>query len=273
MSSRLRPWCYFLILSAWWMALGSSIAAEVERPTAREIMERVDSRDDGDSAVQDLEMILLDRRGRQRLRKLQSFRLDQGVDELSMMFFLAPADIEDTGFLTYDYHDPEQDDDQWLYLPALNRTRRIAASDKSGSFMGSDFSYADMTDRPLDHYDYRLMKETQLDGHPVWQIEATPVTEREQQETGYLKSVLFIRKDNNVVVRGLYWVKKGNRLKYYEVKNLEQIDGIWTETEMHMTTKKGKETLHKTVLRSANIRFNQDLSPDFFTVRQLESGP
>jgi hypothetical protein len=139
--------------------------------------------------------------------------------------------------------------------------------------MGSDFSYADMTDRPIDHYRYTLMDETEVDGHPVWQIEAVPITEREQDETGTTKSIVFVRQDNYVVVRGVYWMKKGRRLKYFEVEKLEQIDGIWVPTEMHMSTRKGKETLHKTVLYARNTRFGEKRPDDFFTVRQLEKGP
>ena len=255
------------------IAVGLGIAAESQALTAREIMERVDGRDDGDHSTQDLEMVLIDKRGNQRVRVLRAFGRDVGEDEQSLMFFLSPADVEDTGFLTYDYDDPERDDDQWLYLPALSRTKRIASSDKSGSFMGSDFSYADMTKRPLSAYEYTLMKETEVEGHPVWQIQSVPVTEREKDETGYEKSVLFVRQDNFVVVRGVSWVKKGGRLKYMDVKQLEQIDGIWVPTETHMTTRKGKETLHKTIMKARNVKFGQDLAEDLFTTRQLEKGP
>ncbi len=264
-SSRILP-CLLVLAVAW--------PANGEAPlSAREIMEHVDARDDGDHVSQDLEMILIDKRGNQRVRKLRAYGRDVGEDEHSISFFLSPADVEDTGFLTWDYDDPERDDDQWIYLPALSRTKRIASSDKSGSFMGSDFSYADMTDRPISHYEYTLMKETEVDGHPVWQIEAVPITEREKKETGYEKHVTFIRKDNFVEVRGVYWLKKGRRLKYFDVKKLEEIDGIWVPTEMHMTTKKGKQTVHKTVLYSRNTKFGEKQSDDFFTVRQLEKGP
>ncbi|MHC4966967.1 MAG: outer membrane lipoprotein-sorting protein, partial [Planctomycetota bacterium] len=170
------------------------------------------------------------------------------------MFFLSPADVKDTGFLTYDYDDDAKDDDQWLYLPALKKTKRIASTDKSGSFMGSDFSYADMTDRKLDYYDYTLMQETDVDGVPVWQVESIPNNEKEIDETGYTKSVVFVRQDNYVVIRAVNWVKKGKRLKYFDVKKLEQIDGIWVATEMHMTTKKGKTTLHKTIIKAHDVR-------------------
>ena len=132
--------------------------------TGRQIMERVDARDDGDRSVQDMEMLLIDKNGSTRTRKLRMRRRDIGEDVQSILFFLAPADVEDTGFLTHDYDDPDRDDDQWLYLPALKKTKRIATGDKSGSFMGSDFSYADMTERNLEHYDYRLLKEDVLDG-------------------------------------------------------------------------------------------------------------
>ena len=263
----MRAYCAGLVAC---LLVPAYAAAEL---TGREIMERVDARDDGDRATEDLEMILIDRRGNRRVRKLRAFGVDQGEDEYTILFFLTPADVKDTGFLTYDYDDPDKDDDQWLYLPALSRTKRIASSDKSGSFMGSDFSYADMTERPVEAYEYTLMKETEVDGHPVWQIESVPVTEREKDETGYQKSVVFVRKDNFVVVRGVSWVKKGSRLKYLDVKQLEQIDGIWVPTEMHMTTKKGRETLHKTVLHARNVKFDQDLSEDLFTTRQLEKGP
>ena len=97
-------------------------------------------------------------------------------------------------------------------------------------------------------------------------------TEDEIEETGYTKSVLFVRQDNYVVIRAVNWLKKGGRLKYLDVKKLEEIDGIWVPTEVHMTLKKGKTTLHKTVLRAHNVKFNQDLAPDHFTLRKLEAG-
>ena len=240
--------------------------------TGREIMERVDERDDGDNAAQDMEMILIDKNGNQRVREIRSFRRDEGEDTHSILFFLSPADVKDTGFLTYDYDDADEDDDQWLYLPALKKTKRIASSDKSGSFMGSDFSYADLTTRELDNYDYTLLKEGEVGGHKVWIVQAIPNTEDEIDETGYTKSIFFVRQDNDVVIRSKNWVKKGSREKYFDVRQLERIDGIWVATEMHMATKKGKRTLHQTVIKASNVRFNQDLAESQFTVRQLEKG-
>ncbi len=249
------------------------IDGPTDEPAARAIMVAVDERDDGDNQTSNMQMILIDKRGKQRIRELRSFSKDQGKDKNSMMFFMSPADVRDTGFLTYDYDDPDRDDDQWLYLPALKKTKRIASSDKSGSFMGSDFSYADMTDRPLDRYAYQLLQESEVNGHPVWVIQATPINDDEIDETGYTKSIQFVRKDNHVAIRAKIWVKKGKRNKYMEVQELELIDDIWVPTVMTMTTKKGKQTLHKTILRTSDIKFNQSLDFDSFSVRGLEAGP
>jgi hypothetical protein len=253
-------------------ALALTGAAPALALDAREIMQRVEDRDDGDHQTSDLEMILIDKNQKERVRKIRSFSRDIGPDTQSIMFFLTPADVKDTGFLTYDYDDFARDDDQWLYLPALKKSKRIASSDKSGSFMGSDFNYSDMTDRELELYDYELMKETDVEGHKVWQIKSVPRSKEEIDRSGYKQSVLFVRQDNYVVVRSVHWLDKGSRLRYFDVARLEQIDGIWVPTEMTMTTKSGKQTLHRTLLRMSNVKFNQGLGDALFSVRQLEKG-
>ena len=158
------------------MAFPSSAIAD--DPKAREIMQKVDARDDGDNLHTDMEMILIDKKGKKRIRRIKSFTKDKGEDTMRLMFFLKPADVKDTGFLTYDYDDAERDDDQWLYLPALRKTKRIASSDKTSAFMGSDFSYADMTKRQLENYHFTLLKESKVGDHEVWLIQSIPINKR-----------------------------------------------------------------------------------------------
>ena len=241
--------------------------------TGREIMEKVNARDTGDRSITEMEMILIDKKGKKRVRKLKTFGLEKGKDSLSLMFFLSPADVRNTGFLTYDYDESGKDDDQWLFLPALRKTKRIAAGDKSGSFMGSDLNYSDMTSPDLNLYEYTLMKETKVKGQKVWQIKSVPKTKAEAEKSGYSKSVVFIRQDNYVMIRGVRWVYKKKRNKYLDVRKLEEIDGIWVSTELHVTTKSGKKTLHKTILKQKNVHFNQDeVNEDLFSIRRLEKG-
>jgi hypothetical protein len=249
-----------------------ALPAAADDVRARAIMEKVDARDDGDDQTSDMEMILIDKNKKQRIRKLAMFSKDKGNDTLRLMFFLQPADVKDTSFLTYDYDDPGKDDDQWLYLPALRKTKRIASSDKSGSFMGSDLNYSDMTDRNLEDYEFTLKKEMDVNGVKTWLIESIPRTKKIIKETGYKKSLLFVRQDNYFVIRAVNWVKDGGYLKYTDVKTLQQIDGIWVATEMHVTKKKAKKFAHKTILKLHNVKFNQKLEFDLFTVRRMEKG-
>ncbi len=241
--------------------------------SGREIMEKVNDRDVGNRSISEMEMILIDKKGNKRVRKLKSYGLEQGKNSKSLMFFITPADVKNTGFLTYDYDESGKEDDQWLFLPALRKTKRIAAGDKSGSFMGSDLNYSDMSSPDLDLYDYTLMKETEVKGNKVWQIKSVPKTKAEAEKSGYSKSVVFIRQDNYVMIRGVRWVYKKKRNKYLDIRKLEKIDGIWISTEMHVTTKSGKKTLHKTILKQNNIKFNQvEVNEVLFTIRRLENG-
>ena len=244
---------------------------DTAQPTGREIMEWVRDREDGDTETSQMEMILIDKSGNQRVRRMQSVRKDEGADRMSLLFFTTPADVKNTGFLSYDYIDVERDDDQWLYLPALKKTKRIAGGDRGGSFMGSDFTYSDLSKPALDRYTYSLMKQVSVDGVELWQIEAMP-NEKEAKETGYTRSINFVRKDNHVIMRAVMFVKKGKRLKYFSVDKIEEIDGIWVPTELSMTTKRGKKTVHKTSLRISDIEFNQPMSNELFSVRRLEKG-
>ncbi len=239
---------------------------------ARSIMEQVDARDDGDNQTADLQMTLIDQNDNERKRTIKLFSKDKGRDTWRMQFFLAPADVKDTGFLTYDYYGGDQDDDQWLYLPDLRKTKRIASSDKSSSFMGSDFSYADMTRRVLDEWDYKLLKEDLVDGQKVWLIETLPVSKAVEDRYGYKKSIVYVRQDNFMVIRAIHVLKSGNKVKYMEVKKIDQIDGIWVAVETWMKTTRNKRTLHRTILTMDDIKYNQDLDKSIFSVRQLEKG-
>ena len=159
--------------------------------SAEEIIQKVDTRDDGDNIIANLSMVLVDKSNKQRIRTLKRFTKDFGVDTYQSIFFLAPSDVKNTAFLTFDYDDDNKDDDQWLYLPALKKTKRIASTDKSGSFVGSDFFYSDLTKPDLSDYNYKLIKEQKVDNFKTWIIERIPKTDAVINETGY-KNHIFL---------------------------------------------------------------------------------
>ncbi|MCF6244466.1 MAG: outer membrane lipoprotein-sorting protein [Sulfurovum sp.] len=245
--------------------------AIADDPKARAIMEKVDARDDGKTLEEDMTMILIDKNGKKRTRNLHTYGKDFGADEHRIMFFKSPADVKNTAFLTYDYDKASKDDDQWLYLPALKKVKRIPSSDKSSSFMGSDFSYFDMTDRDLEDYDFKLLKETKVRGHDAWMIEATPRNKKVIKESGYTKTVGIVRKDNYVLVRAINFMRNGKK-KYMDIQKLHEQGGVWLADTITMTTKKGKRMVHKTILNFKNIKLNKSISDNMFSTRRLEKG-
>jgi len=240
------------------------------------IMEKVQARDDGDNIITNMQMQLIDKNNHKRIRDMKTFSKDKGEDELKVIFFSSPSDVKNTAFLTFDYKDDAKDDDQWLYLPALNKTKRIPASDKDSSFMGSDFSYSDMTEPVLSDYTFKIIKESVIKRKTgkvkVWIVESLPKTQETIDETGYTKSIAYVRQDNYMLVRAKFYLKKANRIKYMDVKKIEKVDGIDVATVTTMTTKQGKRTLHKTVLIQSDVKMNQDLKEDMFTTRTIEKG-
>ena len=254
-------------------SLGSSL---LFAQSGLEIMQKVLDRDDGDNIITNMQMQLIDKNGHKRVRDMKTFSKDIGEDEKKLIFFLSPSDVKNTAFLTFDYKDDAKDDDQWLYLPALNKTKRIPASDKDSSFMGSDFSYSDMTEPVLSDYTFKILKESSIKRKTgkvkVWLVESTPKTQETIDETGYTKSIAYVRQDNYMLVRAKFYLKKANRVKYMDVKKIEKIDGIDVATITTMITKQGKRTLHKTILIQSDVKMNQDLKEDMFTTRTIEKG-
>jgi hypothetical protein len=138
--------------------------------------------------------------------------------------------------------------------------------------MGSDFSYADMTRRVLNEWNYRLVKEDKVGPDKVWIVEALPVSPEVEERYGYKKSYVYVRQDIFMVIRAIHVLRDGGKIKYMEARNLEKIDGIWVATEIWMKTTQDKAVLHRTKLQLNNIVFNQEIDDGLFTVRQLEKG-
>jgi hypothetical protein len=240
------------------------------------IMKKVLDRDDGDNIIANMQMQLIDKKGHKRIRDMKTYSKDYGNDEKKVIFFLSPSDVRNTAFLTFDYADDSKDDDQWLFLPALKKTKRIPSSDKDSSFMGSDFTYGDMVDPNLDDYTFKVIKESYVKRksgkNKVWVIERTPINQDVIDETGYIKSIAYVRQDNYMITRAKHFLKKSGRVKYMDVKKIQQIDGIDTAIITTATTKKGRRTLHKTILINSDIKMNQDLKDNLFTIRTIEKG-
>lgn len=239
--------------------------------TARWVAEQIEARDNGRDSRLAMTMRLFDRRDRQRERALEltTLRGTAARGDRVLIRFLAPNDIRGTGFLVWEH--PKQEDERFLYLPALGRVRRIAGAEKQESFVGSDLSYEDIGGRELDDYTYAFVQRdatwTAPDGrtHPAWSLEATA---RDAQAT-YPRTVSLVRKDNFVIVAADIYNRRNEREKRYEVRALERIDGVWTATNVVMVNELQRT---RTELSVDRARYNVGLTEDDFTRRVLEQG-
>ena len=247
-----------------------SVLSYSEELSGLEVMNRVDNRDDGDDLIQKIHQKLIDKRGGVREREMISFRKDYGKDSKSISYFLSPANIRDTALLTWDYDGVEKDDDQWLYLPALKKVRRISSSDRGDYFMGTDFTFEDIKQTPeLEDYNWTLTGSETVDGHDCWVVEGEPKTDALKKNLGYSKTRGLIRKDINMTIRTDYWDRKGQELKHFSIIELVQIDGIWTGTKMVM---ENIQTKHRTEMMFSDHKYNSGLSDRSFSERMLKRG-
>ncbi len=241
---------------------------------ARVIMEAVHARPTGDRLSARMQMTILDPSGSKRVRVVQtrSKRFSGGTRQL--ILFESPADVRGTGLLTVDYDAGDKVDDQWLYLPSLHKPTRISSGDKSGAFMGSDISFADMTKQDPAQYDFELVNgDAKVGGEAAWLIESRPKTKKAQDETGYVKSLVWVSKDKLMVLQVKSWVRKGRKLKFMKFSKIRQVGGVWFAHKISARTTQAKKVLSTTVLSFAGVKMNDPAVKDAdFTTRRLEQG-
>lgn len=245
----------------------------VEKLDAREIMRRVDERYTGDTQSSVSTLSLIDKKGRERTRELQMFSMDKPDVEKSIVYFLAPADVKGTAYMSFDWEAESREDDSWLYLPALQQVKRVASSDESGAFMGSDFSYADINGMDFEDFEYIMVKESDLvNGQDCWVIESRPKNDKIIEKTGYTSAQSWVRKDIFMVVQGKIEVKKGNKTKYFSATDLELINDIWTAKTLQMITTRNGKKEHASVFKFADVVYNQQVDESRFDTQAMQRG-
>ncbi|MDD2196492.1 MAG: outer membrane lipoprotein-sorting protein [Bacteroidales bacterium] len=236
----------------------------IAQQTGQQIMEKVYNNPSGDDTQGNLSMTLTNNRGEQRVRTLKQYIKDDGKVEKKIMYFLSPADVRNTSFMNWSYSDG-QSDNQWIYLPALKRTRRISSDSKSDYFMGSDFTYDDLGDRHPNQDDHKLLREETIDGKECYVVESTP------KESGYIysKIITWVMKDNYLGLKREFYDDRGRLLKVLSIKNFAKVNGFWTilETEMHNVQRD-----HKTTMKFTDVEKNKGIPDSRFTERSMTLG-
>jgi hypothetical protein len=241
------------------------LSAQDESLEGREIMVKVDNRPDGDDRKSTLKMTLINKRGKERVREILTYSKDFGKDTKSIMYFQKPADVKGSGFLSWEYDDPDKDDDRWLYLPALKKVRRISGSSRNDYFMGSDFTYDDMGDRSVDEDTHILLREEEVEGKQCWVIESVPVDDDHM----YSKVIRWIRQDALMAVKVEYYGRSVELMKILHVSDIRMQNGIWTAFRMHMDNLQEK---HQTILEFNDVAYDLGVDDNVFKVSTLERG-
>jgi outer membrane lipoprotein-sorting protein len=240
------------------------IGAPTFAQSAYDIMQKADDRYEGDTAKYSLTMTLVSKRGSPRVREMGYYFKDYGDTSKTAMVFRSPRDVEGTCYLAWSYDD-DRDDDTWVYLPGMKRTRRISGSGRNDDFMGSDFTYEDMGDRSLSKDDFSLKGEETVDGAACWVIEARAKDPRDPSALRLIR----IRKDNYVVAGVEYHDRQGRLFKRLRVSGIRQVDGIWTASKMEMANVLNE---HSTIIEIKDILFNAAIDDSLFTVAAMEQG-
>lgn len=247
-------------------------AGDNDQRNALQIMELAMGRNTGKSSKVDLEMILIDQAGSERVRKLRILRKEFKGFQGQVVYFEEPADVRGTSFLSHDYLDSDRTTDQWIFLPAMHKVKHISSAEKRGSFMGSDLTYGDLSAVSLTDMDLVLLKEGQVGGKKVWIIQAMAKDLESAENIGFSRSLFLVRQDNYMVVRSVNWLNQTNRIRYMDVIKSVRIGDIWSPTEVHIWTTEHKKTIHKTILKTSKIEYNIPLDEGIFSVQQLEFG-
>jgi len=195
-----------------------------------EVAQQSDKITDGfGSSIAQTEMVLINASGQQSVRQMEMKTLEGENGDKTISTFLTPADVKGTKTLTHEHVD--RDDDQWLYLPALKRVKRIASSNKSGSFMGSEFSYEDIGNQNYQKFTYSgEAEEVDLNGVVCYKGSRIP----NDENSGYTKQISWIAKDSFLLQKVEYYDRKQELLKTATFLDYKKIDGIWRVGKIEM---------------------------------------
>ncbi len=215
-------------------------------------------------------MTLVSESGARRERSTESLSklLPNGIDQKRLVRFVSPADVKGTATLLVEHADG--DDDIWIYLPALRKVRRLVASNKKDSFVGTDFSYGDVIGHKVEDWTHTLVTTEQMDGIETYVVESVPRTEKVRDDSGYGKRRTWIRGDNFVAVKGTYWDLAGAVVKELTALDVREIDPAHHKWQAFTLTMRNTQSGHSTEIVWSKLDVGVGLDDDVFTERTLE---
>ncbi len=253
------------------LGLPGAAADEGSKPEGAELMRsvRAAARVSGAEA---LSTLTITKRSGKRSRQLKlaviSRLYDEGRTEKRLLRFVGPAKVKGTGFLTWDHDD--RSDDLWIFLPGIGKTRRILGSERAKSFMGSEFSYADITPPPVDDFTYTVLRSEQAEGVDCWVVSVVPSSGAVADENGFSKQTLWVAKDQPVVRRAVYYDLKGRLHKELRVLAVKEVDPANHRFRATHMVVDNKQNGRRSEMKVDTFRLRPDAPDEYFTERYLE---
>jgi len=251
---------------AFLIAIGLLAYANGNGQNARQIAEKASQAIEFEASEMAATLRIYDARGRVRERQIANASKKFGTATKSMIKFLAPADVKGTAMLIFDYEDKA--DDMWIFLPALRKSRRIVSTEKGKSFMGSEFSNADMSRPNLDQFKHQVLGSATINGKDCWKVESACLSEEIADELGFSRKLAWIEKGTYLTHQIEFYSRDGRLLKTMTLSDYrQQSNGKHFAFQLEM---KNAQNGRRSTINVDQFQLGSALNESYFSVATLE---
>ena len=241
------------------------VTSIISTQTAREISNKAINIIDFEAMEMTMTLKIYNAKGRERIRQISNASKKFGEINKTIMKFTAPADVKGTAILIYD--NKNKDDDMWIYMPALHKTRRIISSEKGKSFMSSEFTNADMSKPSMNDFNYKILSSEKYKGYSCWKIETSCKNEDIEDNNGYSKKIAWIEKETYLCHKIEFYDLSGELHKIQYIKQYKkQSNGKYFAFNMEM---ENKQNGRKSIIIINKFQIGSTLSENIFTPAML----
>jgi len=246
------------------MTMLFSTAIPARSLTGLQVVKKVYDRPAPKNFSATLKMVLYSSSGSKRSRVIKQFIRDNGRVEKKIMFFQKPADVKNTSFMSWSYASGKADD-QWIYLPALKRIKRISSDSKGDYFMGSDFTYDDLGDRNPNDDRHKIIRQEKFKDESCYVIVSTP----KKKNYMYSKTVTWIVKGKWIGLKKIFYDEDGELLKTLTVNKYKKIGRYLILTNTKMVNKQNR---HQTSMNLSRLNVKRRVANSYFSERRMRRG-
>jgi len=245
------------------LALGVLFCSLACAQDARKIVAESENRSRSKSQQYEGTLEVIGASNKVSIKRWEYRRIGSFGDSKAILRFTAPAEVKGVALLIVNHTDRASD--QWMWTPAIERDRRIAAQDRSTRFFGTDFSFEDLEERDVDQFDYKLAGDDTIDGAACWKIESKP---KQSKSSQYTSSLVWVRKDNYVVAQ-IEDYSKDKLIRRIHYSDIQNVSSLWTPRTVEVFDANRKS---RTILKLEKLEYNLPMKDEDFSLEALRRG-